>query len=97
MLIPWRSKDHVSEPADNLTSGNEDQDLRGGKRHKPNASGGVVQKDDEDAVKVSHADELPPYEEASDSNVGVSTLAKYSIYSGYLTDDLGRVKIVELR
>ena len=37
MLNPWHSKHHVSEPAENSTSGNEDQNLRGGKRHKLNA------------------------------------------------------------
>ena len=133
MLNPWRSKHHVSEPSENSTSGNEDQDLRGGKRHKPNAdrevgnhevmkptlpenpnpisikvgskmgkaeappSSGVKQKSDEDAAKVPHTDKLPPNEEASDSDVGISTSAKYSSYSGYPTDDLGKARIVGLR
>ena len=37
MLNPWRSKHYVSEPSENSTSGNEDQDLTEGKRHKPDA------------------------------------------------------------
>ena len=51
-------------------------------------NGGVVQTDEKDAEKVPHADELCPYEEASDSNDSASTLAIYSSYSGYSTDDL---------
>ena len=46
---------------------------------------------------MSHADKLPPYEEVSDSNVGDSTSAKYSSYSGYPTDDLEMARIVGLR
>ena len=57
----------------------------------------MKQKDDEDAEKVSHADNLCPYEEASDSNHCASTLAMYSSYSGYSTDDLEQVKVVGLR
>ena len=59
--------------------------------------GGVKQTDDEDIDKVSYADESRPYEEASNSNVGVSTSTKYSSYSGYPTDDLEQTKIVGLR
>ena len=46
---------------------------------------------------MPHADKLPPYEEASDSDTGVSTSAKYSSYSGYPIDNLGKARIVGLR
>ena len=41
MINPCQSKHQVSEPMDDLTSGIEDQDLSGGKRHKPNTDHGV--------------------------------------------------------